>query len=174
MASKKVEVILLYQTIEMIDHPHLSGYIWLVILTNNPKENDGFIKRIITNTNKVKHLQPSEDKKPENPDDSINIHGNQALIISKVNELLNSFGTKSDNQTASELTKYEIDVLQLDVKGLANKEVTDKLCISIHTVISHRKDISEKTGVKSASGLTMYAVLKNIIDIGEITASDLI
>jgi len=74
----------------------------------------------------------------------------------------------------SELSKREIDVLQLVAKGLANKEVTDKLCISIHTVISHRKNISEKTGVKSASGLTMYAVLKNIIDIGEITASDLI
>ena len=74
----------------------------------------------------------------------------------------------------SELSKREIDVLQLVAKGLANKEVADKLCISIHTVISHRKNISEKTGVKSASGLTMYAVLKNIIDIGEITASDLI
>jgi len=88
--------------------------------------------------------------------------------------LLNSFGSKTDNQMVSELSKREIDVLQLVAKGLANKEVTDKLCISIHTVISHRKNISEKTGVKSASGLTMYAVLKNIIDIGEITASDLI
>ena len=88
--------------------------------------------------------------------------------------MLNSFGSKTDNQMVSELSKREIDVLQLVAKGLANKEVTDKLCISIHTVISHRKNISEKTGVKSASGLTMYAVLKNIIDIGEITASDLI
>ena len=172
--SNSDEVILLHQTSELIDYPHLSGYILFVMPSDVLKENDGFIKRIITNTNKVKHLHLCYDEKPEISDESINIHDNQALIVSKVNEMLNSFGEKTDDRTVSELSKREIDVLQLVAKGLANKEVADKLCISIHTVISHRKNISEKTGVKSASGLTMYAVLKKIIDIDEITTSDLI
>ncbi|HET6559533.1 MAG TPA: hypothetical protein VFG54_19575 [Prolixibacteraceae bacterium] len=41
-------------------------------------------------------------------------------------------------------------------------------------MISHRKNISEKTGIKSASGLTMYAILKKIIDVGDINTADLI
>jgi DNA-binding CsgD family transcriptional regulator len=49
------------------------------------------------------------------------------------------------------------------VKGFANKEIADTLNISIHTVISHRKNITEKTGIKSLSGLTIYAITKKII-----------
>ncbi|NEW81653.1 MAG: hypothetical protein GZ094_04730 [Mariniphaga sp.] len=172
--SNSDEVILLHQTNELIDYPHLSGYILIIMPENILMENDSFLKRVLTNTNKIKHLHLSYNEKPEISDTAINIHDNHALIVSKVNELLNSFGTTIGDRTISELSKREIEVLQLVAKGLANKEVADKLCISIHTVISHRKNISEKTGVKSASGLTMYAVLKKIIDIDEITTSDLI
>ena len=172
--SNSDEVILLHHTNELIDYPHLSGYILLVMPLNILKENESFLKRLLANTNKIKHLHLNFDEKPEILDIAINIHDNQTLIVSKVNELLNSFGAKNDDRTINELTKREIDVLQLVAKGLANKEVADKLCISIHTVISHRKNISEKTGIKSASGLTMYAVLKKIVDIDEITTSDLI
>ena len=63
------------------------------------------------------------------------------------------------------LSEREIDVLKLLVAGNANKEIADKLNISTHTVISHRKNISQKTGIKSVSGLTIYAVVKNIITI---------
>jgi DNA-binding CsgD family transcriptional regulator len=63
------------------------------------------------------------------------------------------------------LTDRETDVLKLLVEGNANKEIADKLNISTHTVISHRKNISQKTGIKSVSGLTIYAVVKNIINI---------
>ena len=76
---------MLYQTNEQINHPHLSGYIWFVISTNNTIEKDGFIKRILTNTYIVKHLHLSYDEKPEIPEVAKNIRDNQALIISKVN-----------------------------------------------------------------------------------------
>jgi len=65
-------------------------------------------------------------------------------------------------------------VLQLLCKGHSNKEIADQLFVSTHTVISHRKNISEKTGIKSASGLTMYAILKKIVDVSEIDTADLI
>ncbi len=62
-----------------------------------------------------------------------------------------------------ELSDREIEVLKLVAQGLMNKEIADKLCISIHTVISHRKNINRKTGIKSVAGLTVYAIMQGYI-----------
>lgn len=64
-----------------------------------------------------------------------------------------------------DLSSREIDVLKLLSEGLSNKEIADKLNVSIHTVISHRKSITGKTGIKSQSGLTIYAISNNIISL---------
>ena len=61
-----------------------------------------------------------------------------------------------------ELSERERDVLVLVAKGLTNKEIASELNISPHTVISHRKNIVHKTGIRSVAGLTVYAVLINI------------
>ena len=61
------------------------------------------------------------------------------------------------------MTTREIEVLVLVTKGLINKEIADKLNISLTTVITHRKNITEKLGVKSVSGLTIYAVMNGYI-----------
>ena len=58
--------------------------------------------------------------------------------------------------------------------GFANKEIADKLFISIHTVISHRKNITEKLGIKSISGLTVYAIMNNLLDLEDINPEELI
>jgi len=63
----------------------------------------------------------------------------------------------------SNLTDREVDVLTKLVKGLSNKEIAESLNISIHTVITHRKNITIKTGIRSQSGLTIYAIYKKII-----------
>ena len=63
-----------------------------------------------------------------------------------------------------ELTKRELDVLVQIAKGMMNKEIADKLNISIHTVISHRKNITRKTNIKSVAGLAMYALMNNLIE----------
>jgi DNA-binding CsgD family transcriptional regulator len=62
-----------------------------------------------------------------------------------------------------ELSDREEEVLAELVKGYSNKEIADKLNISIHTVISHRKNIVEKTGIRSLPGLTIYAISRKII-----------
>ncbi|MDR0939438.1 MAG: LuxR C-terminal-related transcriptional regulator [Mediterranea sp.] len=62
------------------------------------------------------------------------------------------------------LTGREIEVLVLIVKGFINKEIADKLSISLTTVITHRKNITEKLGIKSVSGLTIYAVMNGYIE----------
>ena len=168
------EVILLHHSTELMDYPYLLGYILLIIPFNEFDTNGGFLKRMFSGAKGIKYLYMNNQEKDKNSGENVNIYDDKALIVSKVNELLNGFGAKIEDRAINELTRREIEVLQLVSKGLANKEVADKLSISIHTVISHRKNISEKTGIKSASGLTMYAVLKKIIDIDEITTSDLI
>lgn len=92
----------------------------------------------------------------------IEINDTRAKIISKMNEFAQSESTKKTDDV--ELSKRELDVLVAVAKGMMNKEIADQMNISIHTVISHRKNITRKTGIKSVSGLTVYALLNNLID----------
>lgn len=66
--------------------------------------------------------------------------------------------------TEHELSAREIEVLVLITKGLINKEIADKLNIGLTTVITHRKNITEKLGIKSVSGLTIYAVMNGYVE----------
>ena len=67
-----------------------------------------------------------------------------------------------------ELSAREKEILVSVAQGLLNKEIADKHHISINTVITHRKNITRKTGIKTVPGLTVYAILNNLIDINEI------
>lgn len=63
------------------------------------------------------------------------------------------------------LSPREVEVLRLIASGLINKEIADRLCISLTTVISHRKSIIEKLGIHSVSGLTIYAVMNGYVEL---------
>lgn len=92
----------------------------------------------------------------------IEINDTRSKIISKMNEFAQNETSKNTDDV--ELSKRETDVLVAVAKGMMNKEIADQMNISIHTVISHRKNITRKTGIKSVSGLTVYALLNNLID----------
>lgn len=66
------------------------------------------------------------------------------------------------------LTRREIEVMVLVVQGYINKEVADKLNISLSTVITHRKNIMEKLGLKSVSALTIFAVTHGYVDVDKV------
>ena len=66
------------------------------------------------------------------------------------------------------LSDREIEVMSLIVQGYINKEIADKLNISLSTVITHRKNIMDKLGMKSVSALTIYAVMHGYVDINKI------
>lgn len=74
----------------------------------------------------------------------------------------------SSENTDNTLSAREIEVLVLVTKGLINKEIAEKLNISLTTVISHRKNITEKLGIKSVSGLAIYAVMNGFIEVDSI------
>lgn len=67
----------------------------------------------------------------------------------------------------SNLSEREQDILREIALGKTNKEIADNLFISAHTVITHRKNITRKLGIKTVSGLTVYAILNKIIQMDE-------
>ncbi len=69
---------------------------------------------------------------------------------------------------SEELSDRERDVLVQVVRGLSNKEIADVLCISMHTVISHRKNITRKLNIHSTAGLTIYAIVNKLVDLNSL------
>ena len=66
------------------------------------------------------------------------------------------------------LSDREIEVMSLIVQGYINKEIADRLNIGLSTVITHRKNIMDKLGMKSVSALTIYAIMHGYVDINKI------
>ena len=100
--------------------------------------------------------------------DVIEMNDNKQKVVSKIFSLLSDTSSTQEKNENVELSNREIDVLVALAKGMTNKEISDKLFISVHTVITHRKNIIRKTGIKSVSGLTVYALLNNLVDESEI------
>lgn len=63
------------------------------------------------------------------------------------------------------LSQREIQIIQCVAQGLSNKETADKLCLSVHTVTTHRRNISQKLQIHSTAGLTIYAVVNHLVDL---------
>ena len=70
--------------------------------------------------------------------------------------------------TTETLSDREKDVIVSLVQGMTNKEIADHLCISINTVITHRRNIARKLQIHSAAGLTIYAIVNNLVDISSV------
>ena len=71
-------------------------------------------------------------------------------------------------ESREELSEREKEILVSVAQGLLNKEIADRHNISINTVITHRKNITRKIGIRTVAGLTAYAILNNLIDINTI------
>ncbi|MDR2361214.1 MAG: response regulator transcription factor [Prevotellaceae bacterium] len=65
------------------------------------------------------------------------------------------------------LSAREKEVIVGVIKGMTNKQIADKLCLSVHTVITHRRNISSKLQIHSAAGLTIYAIVNKLVDMDE-------
>lgn len=94
---------------------------------------------------------------------ALNVIRTESEIIEQLQKIFSLDSLRGGVKKKGNLTSREIDVLKLVARGQSNKQIADRLSISMHTVISHRKNITRKLGVKTVSGLTMYAVLNGLI-----------
>jgi regulator of cell morphogenesis and NO signaling len=67
------------------------------------------------------------------------------------------------------LGEREKEIIHYIAKGMTNKQIADVLCLSSHTVATHRRNICAKLDIHSASGLTLYAIVHGLIDLSEIS-----
>ncbi len=94
---------------------------------------------------------------------AIDVTRSESDIIEQLRQIFSHDSMERALHEHGNLTAREIEVLKLVARGQSNKQIAGRLSISMHTVISHRKNITRKLGVKTVSGLTMYAVLNGLI-----------
>ncbi|MCL3779247.1 response regulator transcription factor [Prolixibacteraceae bacterium JC049] len=164
-----------FQTIEVSDATHIQDKVnhyepQLVIVNPQFIQNMASVnlKETFHDASEIKFaglVAGYADKNMTNQFDTIiYINDTQTEITKQVEELL--IGSGDNNSIADKeviLSDREIDVLKLLVKGHSNKEISDQLFISTHTVISHRKNITRKVGIKSVAGLTVFALINNYV-----------
>lgn len=100
-------------------------------------------------------------------DDSFSIYDDIGEISDKLKSLAKA--NKADQAEGHDsLSDREKEIVVCVVKGMTNKEIADKLCLSIHTVITHRRNISHKLQIHSPAGLTIYAIVNKLIELRDI------
>ena len=101
-------------------------------------------------------------------DGSISIYDSREDILRKMRSSVEAKQSETSVSDSGELSAREKEILVCVAKGMLNKEIADKLCLSIYTVITHRKNITRKTGIKTVAGLTVYALLNGLIDMSSV------
>ncbi len=152
----------------------------LIVLAKNCEAdyliiNDGFIadpkvKKILTTfsgTTRFIILVNDNDNEISgiNFDGIININDTQNILLKKIKEITGKNSVVQKDVIPGEISKREADILKNIALGFSNKEIADKLFISTHTVVTHRKNITRKLGIKTVPGLTIYAIINKLIDI---------
>ncbi|RLD79436.1 MAG: DNA-binding response regulator [Bacteroidetes bacterium] len=91
-------------------------------------------------------------------------------ILNKIDQAISQIRghSKKKEKQNNEISQREKAILACVARGLTNKEIAEDLFISTHTVITHRKNIVRKLGIKTVSGLTVYAILNKIIDMTDL------
>jgi len=99
-------------------------------------------------------------------DEQISICDDQEIIGTKINHLLCTEDSEGSEQEA--LSQREKEIITCVVKGMTNKAIADELFLSIHTVITHRRNIARKLQIHSPAGLTIYAIVNKLVELQDI------
>lgn len=97
----------------------------------------------------------------------IALYDSVEVIAEKLNGLMKTEDEMQDSD-AEPLSQREKEIITYVVKGLTNKEIADNLCLSVHTVITHRRNIARKLQIHSPAGLTIYAIVNKLVELKDI------
>ena len=98
-------------------------------------------------------------------DETISIYDTAETIREKLQRLALPEGQESDRE---QLSTREKEIIVCVVKGMTNKQIAEKLFISTHTVITHRRNIAAKLQIHSPAGLTIYAIVNRLVELNQI------
>jgi len=137
----------------------------LVSLVNSLNTENGVIQIGLTNENtplnissRFSHILNSNEGKFE--------------LLEALRKIIGKRGIKNETENDQKnLTARELTILKKVSLGLTNQQIADKLFLSIHTVMTHRKNITKKLGIKTVSGLIVYALMNKLVEMGEIERS---
>lgn len=101
-------------------------------------------------------------------DDNFSICDDIDTISGKINRLLNTEIEEDKDNEQETLSQREKEIITCVVKGMTNKTIADKLFLSIHTVITHRRNIARKLQIHSPAGLTIYAIVNKLVELQDI------
>jgi DNA-binding NarL/FixJ family response regulator len=124
--------------------------------TYNNLTNVKFVA-IIANVIDNSHLKDYHEK--------IAIYDSVKEIADKLNGLMQTEEEQTQENDTEPLSQREKEIITYVVKGLTNKEIADKLCLSVHTVITHRRNIARKLQIHSPAGLTIYAIVNKLVEL---------
>jgi DNA-binding NarL/FixJ family response regulator len=108
-----------------------------------------------------------DDELKEVFDEVIRINDTRLKMKSKLTALVFRKSGRDTEPPDDTLSSREKEVVKLLAKGLSNKEISEQLYISPHTVITHRKNITRKLNIRSVAGLIVYALINEIITVDE-------
>lgn len=101
-------------------------------------------------------------------DEVISLYDLPEQIKDKINRLI--VAPESDKRHES-LSSREKEVIVCVIKGLTNKQIADELCLSTHTIVTHRRNISAKLNIHSTAGLAIYAIVNKLVELDEVKKS---
>lgn len=101
-------------------------------------------------------------------DESISIFDDLEILSKKIAGLLNMVSEEEETDSQDALSQREREIVICVVKGMTNKEIAEKLFLSIHTVITHRRNISKKLQIHSIAGLTIYAIVNKLVALSDV------
>ncbi len=101
-------------------------------------------------------------------DEQISICDDTETIADKIARLLHSETEETKENDTETLSQREKEIVTCVVKGMTNKAIADKLFLSIHTIITHRRNIARKLQIHSPAGLTIYAIVNKLVELQDI------
>ena len=128
------------------------------------------IKYLPTSGYTLRLIDVLEDLRVCNRDLYLHSFLEDKILIPKIKRLEKNIPNEEIKVTkkTENLSNREKDIVRSVAKGLSNKEIADRHFLSIHTVITHRRNISRKLGIHSSAGLTVYAILNKLVDIEDL------
>lgn len=98
-------------------------------------------------------------------DDTISIYDSANTIVQIIRK---NVTVEEADIRGKDLSPREKEVIVGIVKGLSNKEIASEMNVSVNTVMTHRRNIASKLHIHTPAGLTIYAIVSNLVRIEDI------